>query len=66
MPIRSEPLTVTISSELASEYRDAYREAFSGGDNDVQSLEKFIQGFIEDRLTEEIEFARSETPRNSK
>jgi hypothetical protein len=66
MPQRSKLLTVKVNAQLASEYRDAYQEAFVGGNNDVQSLEQFIGGFIEDRLVEEIEFARAETPRSSR
>jgi len=65
MPKRKKRLTVTIKAELAFEYRDAYQEAF-GGNNEARSLERFIAGFIEDRLTEEIEFARYEAPRNSR
>jgi hypothetical protein len=59
-------LRVTINAKLAAEYKEAYEEAFSGRDAESQTLEKFIGGFIEDRLVEETRFARAEVPRNSK
>jgi hypothetical protein len=54
MPKRRKLLTVAIDTQLAF------------GRWAAQPLEEFIAGFIEDRLTEEIEFARAEVPHGPK
>jgi hypothetical protein len=67
MPRKRTLLTVTINAELAAQYREAYGQAFGrGDDNKLRPLDKFIASFVEDRLAEEIEFARSEAPRDLK
>ncbi|MGD0139124.1 MAG: hypothetical protein ABSD28_09620 [Tepidisphaeraceae bacterium] len=60
MPRREKLLTVTIDASLATAYRKAYLQAFGEPDAESESLQEFIAGFVEDRLTEEIEFAKAE------
>ena len=45
---------------LAAAYRKAYDEAFRNRDTKSKSLQKFIAGFVEDRLVEELEFVEDE------
>jgi len=65
MPTKTKLLRVAVNARLAAEYRKAYQKAF-GGPNDRRSLEEFLADFIEDRISEEIKFARAEIPRDSR
>jgi hypothetical protein len=53
-------LTVEIDSELAAEYKAAYVHTIGPSARKGESLAKFIAGFLEDRLGEEIDFLRGE------
>lgn len=59
-------VTVEIDARLAAEYKTAYALAFGAEAVRNQSLSTFIAGFVEDRLAEEIAFARTEAVRESK
>lgn len=54
-------IIIRINSTLATTYRKAYRRAFGSHDKAEQTIEEFMSGFVEDRLTEEIEFLERET-----
>jgi hypothetical protein len=56
-------LTVAVDARLADDYREAYTRAFGRTLASHQSLSEFIAGFVEDRLIEEIKFARAEAER---
>jgi hypothetical protein len=66
MPAKSRQLKVAIDASLAAQYRTAYKRTFGQADRKRRSLSDFISGFLEDRLAEEIEFARREMPRARK
>ena len=53
-------IQITINAALAKEYRRSYLEAFPNDATERMPLEKFISGFVEDRLREEIEFVEEE------
>ena len=59
-------MSVEIDARLAAQYKAAYARAFGGETVRKQSLGTFIAGFVEDRLAEEIAFARSESVRESR
>lgn len=65
-PSSQPTLTIKINSDLAIEYRNAYRHALSSRDEIKQSLDEFIAGFVEDRLAEEIAFFEKEIASNSR
>ena len=60
IPSSQPTLTIKIDSDLATEYRDAYRRALSSRDEIKQTLDEFIAGFVKDRLAEEIAFFEKE------
>ena len=60
IPSSQSTLTIKIDSDLATAYRDAYRRALSSRVEIKQTLDEFIAGFVEDRLTEEIAFFEKE------
>jgi hypothetical protein len=60
MPNQKRTLVVEIRKDLAAEYRAAYVRAFGRNRYDRASLAKFMAGFVEDRLCEEIDFLEEE------
>lgn len=59
-PSSRSTLTIEIDLNLATAYRDAYKQTFSSRVKTKQTLDKFIAGFVEDRLAEEITFLEQE------
>ncbi len=67
--VTSEPrktVSVEIDARLAAQYKAAYVHAYGGDIVLNQSIAMFITGFVEDRLSEEIMFIRSESIRESR
>lgn len=64
-PVRNPRLLIEVDEALAAEYRSAYVRAFGSHKDRRQRLEKFIAGFTEDRLREELEFVRHEAREDS-
>lgn len=62
---RRRTVTIEVDEELATAYKAAYADAFGAEQVRRQSLATFMTGFVEDRLSEELEFAASENQRAS-
>ena len=60
IPSSHSTITIKIDSVLAAKYKDVYRCALGSHNATKQTLNKFIAGFVEDRLAEEIAFLEKE------
>ena len=62
MSLPSSHLTITIKidSALATKYKSAYLRALGSRHDTKRTIDKFIAGFVEDRLVEEIAFFEEE------
>lgn len=60
IPSSQPPLTIKVDPNLAAAYRDAYIRTLGSRVEIKQTLDEFIAGFVEDRLTEEIAFFEKE------
>lgn len=65
-PSPQPTLTIEIDASLAAHYRTVYSDAFGSDETRDQPLDRFIAGFIEDCLAEELAFAEDELPRRRK
>ena len=59
-PSSQPTLTIKVDADLATAYRDAFLRTLSSRIEIKQTLDEFIAGFVEDRLTEEIAFFEKE------
>ena len=60
LPSPHPAIAIKIDSALATKYKDAYYRALGLSNETKQTLDKFIAGFVEDRLVEEIAFFEEE------
>ena len=61
-----QTVSVEINARLAAQYKAAYAREIDSKNALNQSLATFISHFVEDRLSEEIEFLESEYGRDSR
>ena len=53
-------IEITVDAALAKQYRRKFLKAFPNGSTERMPLKRFMSGFVEDRLREEIEFVEEE------
>ena len=58
--MKTTTLTVKVDLALAAEYKSAYIRTIGPSSRKRQSLAKFMTGFVEDRLIEEMKFLEDE------
>lgn len=63
-PSSPPTINIKIDSVLATKYKDTYHRALGSRNVTKQTLDKFIAGFVEDRLIEEIAFFEEEIVSN--